>query len=170
MVGCEFIDFYLKQAEAIRKIWAVEIDYREMDIHDLLKFEETFDIVIFAGILYHLKDPLGVIEDIGKICTDAILVETEIIPDDPRNCVIVRQGAPAALQSRNKGMMKFIETTELNGDGSNWWVPDTECLMGMLRTAGFTSFSRPLMLTDSRLGLIASKRKDSVINLAAFGT
>jgi tRNA (mo5U34)-methyltransferase len=103
---------------------------------------ETFDIVVFAGILYHLKNPLQVIEDLGSMCNDAILVETEAIPDDPRNCLVVRQGVPAALVPATKGFMKFIESAELNNDGSNWWVPDTEVLACCVRQASNISRAR----------------------------
>jgi tRNA (mo5U34)-methyltransferase len=170
VVGTEFLDMYVEQAETIRKIWGVDIDYRKMDVHDTLKLDQTFDIIVFAGILYHLKNPLQVIEDLGKMCTDAILLETEFIPDDPRNCVVVRQGVPATLQPMHKGFMKFLETTELNGDPSNWWVPDMECVMGMLRTAGFIHISRPAVIHGVRLCLVASKKKNSVVRIADFGT
>jgi tRNA (mo5U34)-methyltransferase len=168
VVGVEFIDFYLKQAQMLREIWGVDIEYRKMDAHSVSALQEKFHLVVFAGIFYHLKNPLQVIEDLGNLCSDAILVETEVIPDDPRNCVMVRQGTPATLQATSKGVMKFIETKELNNDGSNWWVPDTDCVMGMLRTAGFKYFSSPLLLNESRLCLIASKQRDSILKLEAF--
>ena len=170
VTGIEFLDMYLEQANTIGKIWGADIEYRKIDVHEVLKLGRTFDIVVFAGILYHLKNPLQVIEDLGRICTDAILLETEFIPDDPRNCVIVRQGAPATLQPMNKGFMKFLETTELNGDGSNWWVPDMECVLGMLRTAGFIHISRPAILHGIRLCLVASRKKNSAVRIADFGT
>ena len=132
VVGTEALQCFLDQAEQIRKIWGVDIDYRRMDVHDIASLNESFDLVVFAGILYHLKNPLHVLDTLGRMCTDAILVETEFIPDDPRNCLVVRQGMPATLQPMHQGMMKFIETTELNGDPTNWWVPDTECVLGML--------------------------------------
>ena len=62
-------------------------------------------------------------------------------------------------------MMKFIERDELNGDGSNWWVPDTEWVLGMLRTAGFRYFSAPSYFTTGWMLLVASKRRDSILKL-----
>jgi tRNA (mo5U34)-methyltransferase len=168
VVGTEFERMFLDQAEQIRKIWDVDIDYRLMEAHDIASLKESFDLVVFAGILYHLKNPLLVLEALGRMCTDAILLETEFIPDDPRNCVVVRQGLPAMLQTTHQGMMKFIETRELNGDPSNWWVPDTECVRGMLRTAGFVHISRPVVLHGTRLLLVASKKPDSMLDLEAF--
>jgi hypothetical protein len=103
------------------------------------------------------------------MCTDAILLETECIPDDPRNCIVVRQGVPAMPQPTHRGVMKFLETTELNGDPTNWWVPDLECVRGMLRTAGFVHISRPVVLHETRLLLVASRKQDSILDLEAFG-
>jgi tRNA (mo5U34)-methyltransferase len=168
VVGTEVVQDFLDQAEQIRRIWGVDIDYRVMDAHDIARLDESFDVVVFAGILYHLKNPLHVLETLGRMCTDAILLETEFIPDDPRNCLVVRQGVPAELQPTHRGMMKFIETTELNGDLSNWWVPDAECVRGMLRTAGFVHISRPIVLHGTRLLLVASKTRNSILDLDAF--
>ena len=56
---------------------------------------------------------------------------------------------------------------ELNGDASNWWIPDTECVLGMLRTAGFTRFSRSIYPTEGRLLLLATKSEKSLADLSA---
>jgi tRNA (mo5U34)-methyltransferase len=166
ILGVESIDFYLEQAEYIRKIWQMNIENRLMDAHEIGKIDEQFDLVVFMGILYHLKNPLQVLEDAGHRCRDAIVVETEIIPEDPRNHVIARVGPPGKvkLTATTKGFMKFHERDELNGDTSNWWVPDTECLLGMLRVAGFKYFSRPIYHTRGRVLLIATKNEQSLLN------
>ncbi|MEO8481228.1 MAG: class I SAM-dependent methyltransferase [Acidobacteriota bacterium] len=168
VVGIEFVDMFLQQARRLREIWDVDVDYRQGDAHSITGLGQQFNLVVFAGVLYHLKNPLQVLEDLGRICDDAILVETEAIPEDPRNGVIVRQGIPAVSQFKRTGIMAFVERDELNGDGSNWWIPDTECVKGMLRTAGFVHLSKPVFLQPTRLCMVASKRPDSMLNLAAF--
>ena len=50
----------------------------------------------------------------------------------------------------------------------NWWVPDAECVLAMLRTVGFVTFTPLCYLEKHRLLLIASKRPDSMLDLAAF--
>jgi len=170
VLGIDSVEHYLEQAAACKQIWNLDIDYRVMDAHQLGDIREEFDIVVFAGVLYHLKNPLQVLEDVGKICRDAILVESEVIADDPRNRVYVRQGPPSNVRVTpcRKGIMKFIERDELNGDGSNWWVPDAECILGMLRTAGFKYFSTPIYVTKSRVLVVGSKREDSPLDLTAL--
>ena len=163
VLGVESLDFFVEQAEYIRAIWQMDIENRLMDAHDIRLIDETFDLVMFAGILYHLKNPLQVLEDIGQRCRDAVVVETEVIPEDPRNLVIARVGkrGRAQLTPTTRGFMKFYESDELNEDGSNWWAPDTECLLGMLRVAGFKYFSRPIYHTPGRILLIAAKHEQS---------
>ena len=170
VVGVESVDFFFNQAEYIRQIWQLDIEYRLMDAHDVGQIHEQFDLVMFAGILYHLKNPLLVLEEAGRRCRDAIVVETEVIPEDPRNRVVARIGprGKAALQPTTKGFMKFYERDELNEDGSNWWAPDTECLLGMLRVASFKYFSRPIYHQPGRVLLIAAKNETSLLNWQAL--
>ncbi len=163
ILGVESVDFFAAQAEYIRSIWQMDIEYRLMDAHDIGLIDETFDLVMFAGILYHLKNPLLVLEEVGRRCRDAVVVETEVIPEDPRNLIIARIGGrgQARLTPTAKGFMKFYESDELNEDGSNWWAPDTACLLGMLRVAGFRHFSRPVYHVPGRVLLIATKHEES---------
>lgn len=169
-LGVESVDFFFNQAEYIRQIWQLDIEYRLMDAHDIGQIDEQFDLIMFAGVLYHLKNPLLVLEEVGRRCRDAIVVETEVIPEDPRNRVVARIGprGKAALQPTTKGFMKFYERDELNEDGSNWWAPDTECLLGMLRVAGFKYFSRPIYHQPGRVLLIAAKSETSLLNWQAL--
>lgn len=169
VLGLESIQDYYQQAEAIRRIWDADVEYRLTDAHEMHRIDEMFDFVVFTGILYHLKNPLQVLEDVGRICRDGVLVETEIIPEDPRNVVYARQGPPgqiAAVTASHTGIMKFLERDELNGDGSNWWIPDTECVLGMLRTAGFRCFSAPVYPIEGRMLLAATKQRESLLDLS----
>lgn len=167
VVGIESWPDYIKQAEFCRRVWDLAIDYRLMEASQVSNLHEEFDIAIFAGILYHLKNPLQVLEDVGRICRDAILVETEVISENPGNTVYSRKGphGKATVTACHRGLMRFVEADDLEGDGSNWWVPDTECVRGMLRTAGFQHLSDPVYITESRLLMVASKIRDSLLNL-----
>lgn len=171
VLGVEDYDAYLAQAEACRRIWGVDVEYRKLDANRLDAIEEQFDLVVFLGVLYHLKHPFHVIEQIGRLCRDAVIVETEIIQADPATHVTVRLGPHGKCVSTpcRTGIMKFYEGDEANGDPTNWWAPDRECLMGMLRVAGFRYFSEPLYLIDgARIALIATKHEQSMLDRAAF--
>jgi tRNA (mo5U34)-methyltransferase len=170
VLGIDPMEHFLKQAEACKQIWNLDIEYRGLDVERLPDLGEEFDLVVFPGVLYHLRNPFRALEDVGRICRDAIVVETEAIADDPHNQVRVRQGplGKDTLITCRKGMMRFIEGDQLACDPTNWWAPDAECLLGMLRVVGFKHFSVPIYLTETRLLVAASKNEHSLLDLPAL--
>jgi len=170
VTGLESYPDWFRQARLCKEIWNLDADYLPLDAHQLSEIKESYQIVVFTGILYHLKNPLMVLEEVGRICQDAVIVESEIIPTHPVGKVYVRLGPPGTekFTECSTGFMKFIEKDELGNDGSNWWVPDTECVCAMLRTAGFAFFSPPLYMTKTRLLLAAGKTEKSILNLTAL--
>ena len=81
-----------------------------------------FDIVLFFGVLYHLKHPLLALERICELTTDMACVESLVIDDPPSSQVPV---------------LEFYEGAELAGQFDNWVCPNTACLLAFCRTAGF---------------------------------
>ena len=99
----------------------MDIEYRFIDTHNIGQIDEEFDLMMFAGVLYHRKNPLLVLEEIGRRCRDAVIIESEVIPKDPRNLLMARLGplGDIKLTPTTIGFMKFYERDELNGDMSN---------------------------------------------------
>ena len=96
----------------------------DMDI-DLLDLSHQsvgrFEIVLFLGVFYHLKDPLGALERIVPLAEKLIVVETHI----------------DALDQKRPAMV-FYPGRELNNDTTNWWGPNPACISAMLRLCGCT--------------------------------
>ncbi len=170
VLGIEPVRLHLEQAILCRDALGLDIEYLPLDAHELATIDGTFDVVVFTGILYHLKSPLLVLEQLGRLCRDLVVVETECILEDARNVVHARQGPPGAVvpTACRRGCMKFVEGAELNGDPSNWWIPDTECVVGMLRSTGFRFFSSPVYPTEGRLLLLAAKSESTMADLSAL--
>ena len=81
-----------------------------------------FDIVLMLGVLYHLRDPLRVLERVASVTQGLLVLETEV------GMLLTRR--PAA---------EFFPGTELNDDPTNWWAPNVAAMSGMLRAVGFRS-------------------------------
>src|SRR5579862_5480087 len=84
-----------------------------------------FDIVLFFGVLYHLKHPLLALERVCELTTGMACIETLVTDDPPQ---------PGAIP-----LLEFYETTELAGQFDNWCGPNTACLQAFMRTAGFVN-------------------------------
>ena len=104
-----------------------KVDYRVMDVADLsVERAGRFDIVLFFGVLYHLKHPLLALEKVCEITKDLALVES-----------FVTGGELLAEGEQQRPSMEFYETGELCGRLDNWVGPNTRCLLAFCRTAGF---------------------------------
>jgi tRNA (mo5U34)-methyltransferase len=81
----------------------------------------TFDLVVFAGVLYHLRYPLLALDRLRGVATRDVHVETHTVRLTLRR--------PAAI---------FYERDELNGDYTNWFGPNDRAVQAWFRSAGFT--------------------------------
>jgi tRNA (mo5U34)-methyltransferase len=107
-----------------RELLGSKVDYQIADISRVTPRElGRFDIVLFFGVLYHLKHPLHALETVCDLSTDLALVESFVTDDGSH------PDAPP--------VMEFYETTECVGQFDNWVGPNTSCLLAFCRTAGF---------------------------------
>jgi tRNA (mo5U34)-methyltransferase len=79
-----------------------------------------FDVVLFLGVLYHLKHPWPALERVASVCDGLLIVET--------HADLLDLGRPA---------MALYPGAEIAGDASNWWGPNVAALKAMLREEGF---------------------------------
>lgn len=97
-----------------------------------------FDIVLFLGMLYHLPDPLWVLNLVRSVCKGQLYLESHVIDQ----CVVLPNGRTVTLASLNKQLgevplMQFYPGSTLNGDNSNFWGPNVACLRQMLGESDF---------------------------------
>lgn len=111
-----------------RELLNSKVEYHISDVYDLSPKElGQFDIVLFLGVLYHLKHPLLGLERACAMSTDVVCVESYVSDDGL---------SPNAAPS-----MEFYETTELCGQFDNWVGPNTACLLSLCRASGFAQVS-----------------------------
>lgn len=97
------------------------VESRRCDVMELSpEATGTFDLVLFLGVLYHLRDPLGALQRLASVTRQLLVVETE--------ADLVGIKRPAAA---------FYPGAENGGDPTNWWAPNWPALRGMLSVAGF---------------------------------
>ena len=112
----------------IRDLLGIQVDYRNLSVYDLDPADlGTFDIVLFMGVLYHLKHPLLAFERVASVAKDVVAVESFVLTDKYR----------PGLGVEEHPLMEFYERNELGGQVDNWVAPTVPCLMALCRTAGF---------------------------------
>jgi tRNA (mo5U34)-methyltransferase len=112
-------------------VYKSRVDYRKIDIYDLTpEHVGRFDIVLFMGVLYHLKHPLLALERVCALTRELACVDSFVLRDETQRPV-----------------MEFFETDEMGGQEDNWCAPNLPCLIAMCRTAGFAR-AEPLGLLE----------------------
>jgi len=107
--------------ELAREALGSHVEDVDVDVMDIAPGRlGTFDLVLFLGVLYHLRHPLLAIEKIAAVTRGTLILETVVD--------LVGLGRPA---------MAFYPERELNVDPTNWWGPNQEAVVGMLKSAGF---------------------------------
>lgn len=98
----------------------------------------TFDIVLFLGLLYHLRDPMASLDLIRGLCKDKLYLETQTLD----RAFMVPGGGTAAMADVSpvlveQPIMQFCPRNSLNNDPTNYWVPNMRCVELMLEEADF---------------------------------
>lgn len=98
------------------------VEDRLIDVMDLSpeKLGETFDVVLFLGVLYHLRDPITALQRVSSVCKELLLLETETA----LNLLPVPAG-------------RLWPGRELRGDSTNWWSFNQRALVALLKSNGF---------------------------------
>ncbi len=112
--------FDLARSALGSKVESVVADFMDMDLVALGRF----DVVLYLGVLYHMRHPLLALERLRQVTDGAAYIETQAIaiPDRP-----------------DWKICEFFEVNELAGDPTNWWVPTLPTLISLCRAAGFST-------------------------------
>ena len=103
--------------EALRsKVEDAEIEVLDLDPNRI----GVFDVVLFLGVLYHMRHPLLALEKVAAVTKGLLVLEAKVD--------LLTVPTPAAA---------FYLAKELNGDPTNWWGPNPAALVAMLRAVGF---------------------------------
>ena len=145
VLGLDSDERYLAQARFAAEVNGMEIEFRNMSVYDVPNLRERFDVVIFMGVLYHLRHPLLALDLLhDHVARDLLLFQS------------MQRGAKTVADLKNDyhfwetdifdqpdfPRMHFVEHC-YSGDWTNWWVPNRACVEAMLRSAGFEILEHP---------------------------
>lgn len=152
VLGIDEDDRYLAQARLVAEALDFpDVEFRNLSVYDVGALGETFDLVIFMGVLYHLRHPLLALDLIrAHVAGDMMLFQT--MQQGSRDVLLVPEDHPFHLPGTTQPpgffdnpaypKMHFIER-EFAHDWTNWWAPNAACSQAMLRAAGFTIEAQP---------------------------
>jgi tRNA (mo5U34)-methyltransferase len=101
------------------KVEPVVADFRVADLAEL----GQFDVVLYLGVLYHMKEPLTCLERVRAVTREVAVIETEAVEISGLHDSMVLQ---------------FYSGSTLRTDFGNWFVPTMETLQALCKKAGFS--------------------------------
>jgi tRNA (mo5U34)-methyltransferase len=139
VTGIDVDPHYLKQARWAARELGLEnaLEFRQMQVYDLAAEDETFDLVLFMGVFYHLRYPLLGLDIITRHTRRMMVFQTMTMP----GMEVYADTADHPIEERSALLepgwprMAFIEH-RFAGDPTNWWVPNHAAVEAMLRSSG----------------------------------
>jgi tRNA (mo5U34)-methyltransferase len=145
VVGIDSDPAYLEQARFAAEISGADIELRQLDVYDVGRLGEKFDVVLFMGVLYHLRYPLLALD----LVRDLVVKDTMIFQSMQRGDRAVLPLAEdyafaerAIFDDPGYPKLHFVEK-KYSHDHTNWWIPNRACVEAMLRSAGFRVADNP---------------------------
>jgi tRNA (mo5U34)-methyltransferase len=107
--------------ELARRALHSRVEDKEIDVFDLSPDTVgVFDLVLFLGVLYHLKHPMLALERVFNVTGRQLILETHV----------------DLLHSRRPAWA-FYPNDELDRDPTNWFGPNPSAVVEMLKSVGF---------------------------------
>jgi tRNA (mo5U34)-methyltransferase len=136
---------YLEQARFAAAVNGLEIEFKQLSVYELPMLRERFDLVLFMGVLYHLRHPLLALDILHDHVVEKMLVFQSMLRGSLTAAVFDRDYefndiSPFADVSYPR--LYFVEH-RYAGDPTNWWIPNRGCAEAMLRSAGFRIVDHP---------------------------
>jgi tRNA (mo5U34)-methyltransferase len=109
---------------AIRDALGSHAEFRRMSVYELAtRMDRKFDIVIFWGVLYHLRHPLLALDNVRSVTAGHAYIETAVCDHE-------------TAQYGELPVTRFYRYDELAGDGSNWFAPTVRTLLDWCHSSG----------------------------------
>ncbi|MFP3547284.1 TIGR04290 family methyltransferase [Rhizobium sp. SIMBA_035] len=145
VVGIDSDPLYLRQARFAAEQFGLDVEFRQMSVYDVEKLGESFDLVIFMGVLYHLRHPLLALDLLHEhVVADQLLFQC-LQRGDERVADVEEDydfSEWAIFDRPNYPKLFFVEN-RYACDPTNWFIPNRAAVEAMLRSCGFAVECNP---------------------------
>lgn len=145
VVGIDWDPRYLAQARFAAEVSGVEIELERLSVYDVAALGQRFDIVLFMGVLYHLRHPLLALDLLYEHVVSDLMV-FQSMQRGPGDVPALAEDYPfterAIFETPGYPLLYFVER-KYSADPTNWWIPNRSGVEAMLRSAGFLIEAHP---------------------------
>lgn len=130
VVAIDSFDGSIERFNLVRQALGSKVNAYLCNVYDLSsKTFGTFDLVMFFGVLYHVKHPWYALEKIASVSTGNLLLQTLVTDDPVYRDESLSRFHPFGIQSGPPENPQYDPTV--------FWVPTPECTRNLVRAVGF---------------------------------
>ncbi|WP_082928886.1 TIGR04290 family methyltransferase [Rhizobium bangladeshense] len=136
---------YLEQARLAAGHFGLDVEFRQMSVYELPKLAETFDLVLFMGVLYHLRHPLLALDLLYEYVVGDLMLFQCLQRGDERIAALEENydfSEWSIFDQPDYPKLFFVEQCYA-ADPTNWFIPNKGAIEAMLRSAGFAIEANP---------------------------
>jgi tRNA (mo5U34)-methyltransferase len=144
VLGIDSDERYLEQARFAAGVEGLDIELAQRSVYEIDELGQRFDVVLFMGVLYHLRYPLLALDLLRDVVGELLVFQSMLRGDG--EVMPLEEDYPFEerdlFDRPSYPKMFFVEQRYAN-DPTNWWIPNRACAEAMLRSAGFRILARP---------------------------
>jgi tRNA (mo5U34)-methyltransferase len=125
---------------AARKILGSSVEYVKANVYEISPERlGSFDVILFLGVLYHLRHPLLALDRLRAVSRGLVYVES-LTCDESFFTGHLQAGSLAKLAPgiANLPIAQFLPFGRFHPDWTNKWSPNVACLRALVEDALFT--------------------------------
>ena len=156
VLAYDHLDPDLSGFSTAKQILGSKVEHMVGSVYDLTpELVGCFDLVLFLGVIYHLRSPLLALQRVHSVCNETMILESQVTTGG-----FLLDGKLVTSPEIKKlletiPVAQFFPGAELNNDPTNWWAPTTLTLEQLIRAHGF----QPRLLAEwsSRAAFVCTK-------------
>jgi tRNA (mo5U34)-methyltransferase len=139
VVALDHVDPDVTGFEVARRILGSKVEYARENIYQISREKYgSFDLILFLGVLYHLRDPLLALDRLrsvsdGRMVVESLVCDTRFFTGFEQTTTL--EAIAPALASIP--IAQFLPSGRFHSDPTNKWVPNLTGLIALVEDAGF---------------------------------
>ncbi|OWO95104.1 methyltransferase, TIGR04290 family [Rhizobium esperanzae] len=145
VLGIDSDPRYLKQARFAADHFDLDVEFRQMSVYEVAKLGERFDLVLFMGVLCHLRHPLLALDLLYEhVVADLMLFQCLQRGEEPiAKLEEDYDFSEWKIFDRSDFPKLFFVEEHFAADPTNWFIPNKAAVEAMLRSSGFVIEANP---------------------------
>ncbi|KPH05849.1 TIGR04290 family methyltransferase (plasmid) [Rhizobium acidisoli] len=136
---------YLEQARFAAAHFGLDVEFKQMSVYQVPALGEAFDLVLFMGVLYHLRHPLLALDLLYEHVVADLMLFQCLQRGDERTALPEENydfSEWAVFDQPDFPRLFFVEERYAD-DPTNWFIPNKAAVEAMLRSSGFLVEANP---------------------------